>query len=71
MTDELLAVERLVEQPTTWTGDEIGSLPLCDLLRRIHYVTTRPKLGVTFAGVSADTLLEAAAARSPWPSRAR
>ena len=54
------AVEGLVERPTTWTWDEIHALPPSTYEGDIHCVTTWSKLGMTFAGVSVDTLLEAA-----------
>ena len=54
--DWTFAVEGLVEQPTTWTWEQFM------LLRSrfegdIHCVTTWSKLGVSFGGVSVDTLL--------------
>jgi DMSO/TMAO reductase YedYZ molybdopterin-dependent catalytic subunit len=58
-------VEGLVEQPAKWTWDEIRALPSSDYVGDIHCVTTWSKLGVTFHGVSVDTLLEAA---RPLPS---
>ena len=53
-------VEGAVEQPTTWTWDEIRGLPGSTYAGDIHCVTTWSKLGVTFTGVSVDTLLEIA-----------
>ena len=50
----------MVERPTTWTWDEIRALPPSTYAGDIHCVTTWSKLGVTFDGVSVDTLLEAA-----------
>jgi DMSO/TMAO reductase YedYZ molybdopterin-dependent catalytic subunit len=58
-------VRGLVEQPTTWTWDEIHALPPSTFEGDIHCVTTWSKLGVTFQGVSVDTLLAAA---RPLPS---
>jgi DMSO/TMAO reductase YedYZ molybdopterin-dependent catalytic subunit len=58
--DWTFAVEGLVEQPTTWTWQEIHALPPSTYEGDIHCVTTWSKLGMTFAGVSVDTLLEAA-----------
>jgi len=54
------SLEGLVERPTTWTWDEIRALPASTYAGDIHCVTTWSKLGVTFDGVSVDTLLEAA-----------
>ncbi|TMK65957.1 MAG: sulfite oxidase-like oxidoreductase, partial [Actinobacteria bacterium] len=59
------AIEGLVKHPTTWTWDEIHSLPSSTYRGDIHCVTTWSKLGMTFNGVSVDTLLEAA---RPLPS---
>jgi DMSO/TMAO reductase YedYZ molybdopterin-dependent catalytic subunit len=58
-------VEGEVERPVTWSWDEIHALPRSTFEGDIHCVTTWSKLGVSFAGVSVDTLLEAA---SPLPS---
>ena len=58
-------IEGLVEKPATWTWDEIRALPTSDYAGDIHCVTTWSKLGVSFRGVSVDTLLEVA---RPLPS---
>lgn len=57
------AVKGLVDNPTTWTWEEIHALPGSTYNGDIHCVTTWSKLGVTFSGVSVDTLLEIAAVR--------
>ena len=44
-----------MEQPTTWTWDEMHALPASTYDGDIHCVTTWSKLGMTFAGVSVDT----------------
>jgi DMSO/TMAO reductase YedYZ molybdopterin-dependent catalytic subunit len=49
-------VDGLVEQPTTWTWEEIHALPGSTYEGDIHCVTTWSKLGVSFTGVSVDTL---------------
>ena len=54
------SVEGLVARPTTWTWEEIHALPASVYSGDIHCVTTWSKLGVTFSGVSVDTLLDAA-----------
>ena len=59
-TDWSFAVDGLVEQQVSWTWEEIHALPGSTFEGDIHCVTTWSKLGVTFAGVSVDTLLEAA-----------
>ena len=53
-------VEGLVEQPTTWTWDEIHALTPSTYDGAIHCVTTWSKFDMTFSGVSVDTLLAAA-----------
>ena len=58
-------VEGAVAQPTTWTWDEIHARPASSYAGEIHCVTTWSKLGVTFGGVSVDTLLAEA---QPLPS---
>jgi DMSO/TMAO reductase YedYZ molybdopterin-dependent catalytic subunit len=58
-------VDGLVEQPSHWTWDEIQALPDSTYDGDIHCVTTWSKLGVTFRGVSLDTLLSVA---QPLPS---
>jgi DMSO/TMAO reductase YedYZ molybdopterin-dependent catalytic subunit len=58
-------VDGLVEQPQTWTWDEIHALPPSMFAGDIHCVTTWSKFDVHFAGVSVDTLLDAA---KPLPS---
>ena len=54
------SVEGLVERPTIWTWYEIQALPPSSYDGDIHCVTTWSKLGVTFKGVSVDTLLATA-----------
>src|SRR5256885_6570790 len=54
------AVEGLVEHPTSWTWDEIHALPPSTYEGAIHCVTTWSKFGLTFTGVSVDTLLSIA-----------
>ena len=53
-------IDGLVDRPTTWTWDEIHALPPSTYEGDIHCVTTWSKLGMTFTGVSVDTLLEIA-----------
>jgi DMSO/TMAO reductase YedYZ molybdopterin-dependent catalytic subunit len=59
-TDWSLAVEGLVERPTTWTWSEVQALAPSTYEGAIHCVTTWSKFGMTFRGVSVDTLLEIA-----------
>jgi DMSO/TMAO reductase YedYZ molybdopterin-dependent catalytic subunit len=58
-------VEGLADNPTSWTWDEIHALPPSDYEGDIHCVTSWSKLGMSFRGVSVDTLLEVA---KPQPS---
>jgi DMSO/TMAO reductase YedYZ molybdopterin-dependent catalytic subunit len=58
-------VEGLVEKPTSWTWDEIHALTPSTYQGAIHCVTQWSKFGMTFTGVSLDTLLEIA---KPKPS---
>jgi DMSO/TMAO reductase YedYZ molybdopterin-dependent catalytic subunit len=53
-------VDGLVEHPTTWSWQELQALPTSIYQGDIHCVTTWSRLGMTFTGVSLDTLLEAA-----------
>ncbi len=55
-----MAVDGLVERPTTWTWDEVQQLPSSSYSGDIHCVTTWSKFDVVFGGISVDTLLDAA-----------
>jgi DMSO/TMAO reductase YedYZ molybdopterin-dependent catalytic subunit len=50
-------VDGLVAHPTTWTWQEIHDLTSSTYNGDIHCVTTWSKLGMTWTGVSVDTLL--------------
>ena len=54
------SIEGLVSTPITWTWEQIHTLPSSTYDGDIHCVTTWSKLGMTFSGVSVDTLLAAA-----------
>jgi DMSO/TMAO reductase YedYZ molybdopterin-dependent catalytic subunit len=58
--DWTFTVDGLVEQPTTWTWDELQALPHSTYDGDIHCVTTWSKFDMTFTGVSVDALLAAA-----------
>jgi DMSO/TMAO reductase YedYZ molybdopterin-dependent catalytic subunit len=60
-------VDGFVEQPTTWTWDEIHALAPSTYEGAIHCVTTWSKFDMSFRGVSVDTLLEIA---RPLPNAA-
>jgi DMSO/TMAO reductase YedYZ molybdopterin-dependent catalytic subunit len=53
-------IEGLVESPVTWNWEEIHSLEESTFVGDIHCVTTWSRLGMTFKGVSVDTLLATA-----------
>jgi len=55
-----MTVDGLVEQPTTWTWDELHALPGSEYTGAIHCVTTWSKFDTQFAGVSVDALLDQA-----------
>lgn len=57
-------VDGLVEDPVSWTWDEIRALPAARYEGAIHCVTTWSKFGMRFDGVSVDTLLDTAKVRS-------
>jgi len=50
-------VDGLVKTPTTWTWSEIRELPASRHEGAIHCITTWSEFGMTFDGVSVDTLL--------------
>ncbi len=58
-------MEGLVANPTSWNWEQIRALPRSTYEGDIQCVTTWSKLGMSFAGVSVDTLLQVA---SPFPS---
>jgi DMSO/TMAO reductase YedYZ molybdopterin-dependent catalytic subunit len=58
-------IEGLVEQPTTWTWDQIRALPLDGYDGAIHCVTTWSKFDMHWQGVSLDTLLAVSSPLSP------
>jgi DMSO/TMAO reductase YedYZ molybdopterin-dependent catalytic subunit len=55
-----ISVDGKVANPSTWTWDEAHALPGSEYRGAIHCVTTWSKFDTWFAGVSVDTLLEAA-----------
>jgi DMSO/TMAO reductase YedYZ molybdopterin-dependent catalytic subunit len=58
--DWTFTIDGLVEQPSSWTWEEIHALPASTYEGPIHCVTTWSKFGTRFAGVSVDILLDAA-----------
>ncbi|HEY6592088.1 MAG TPA: sulfite oxidase-like oxidoreductase [Actinomycetota bacterium] len=63
LKDWRFKVEGLVRTPKEWTWEEIHDLPGSSFDGDIHCVTRWSKLGTSFAGVSVDTLLDAAEPR--------
>ena len=55
-----LTVHGAVDEPVSWTWDELLALPQETVTVDIHCVTKWTKLDTTWTGVSVDTLLEAA-----------
>jgi DMSO/TMAO reductase YedYZ molybdopterin-dependent catalytic subunit len=55
-----MAVDGLVDQPTTWTWHDVQQLPRSSYSGDIHCVTTWSKFDVVFGGVTVDSLLGAA-----------
>jgi DMSO/TMAO reductase YedYZ molybdopterin-dependent catalytic subunit len=53
-----LEVTGLIDEPRSWTWDELGELPQETVTLDIHCVTKWSKLGTTWSGVSTDVLLE-------------
>jgi DMSO/TMAO reductase YedYZ molybdopterin-dependent catalytic subunit len=58
--DWTFSIDGLVEEGVSWTWDEIHALPPSRYEGDIHCVTTWSRLGMSFDGVSVDTLLAAA-----------
>jgi DMSO/TMAO reductase YedYZ molybdopterin-dependent catalytic subunit len=58
--DWTFTVDGLVDEPTTWSWDELQALPHSTYEGDIHCVTTWSKFDMTFTGVSVDVLLAAA-----------
>lgn len=56
-----LTVDGLVENPTSWSWDEIHTLPQSGYHGAIHCVTTWSKFDMQWSGVSLDTLFAIAA----------
>ena len=55
--DWSFSIDGLVEDPMTWTWDEMHAFPQSTYEGDIHCVTTWSKLAMTWHGVSIDTLL--------------
>ena len=55
--DWTFRLEGLIDEPRSWTWDEIHALPPSSFQGDIHCVTTWSKFDTTFTGVSVDELL--------------
>jgi DMSO/TMAO reductase YedYZ molybdopterin-dependent catalytic subunit len=55
-----MSVDGLVDNPHTWSWEDLHLMPQSEYQGDIHCVTTWSKLGTNFSGVSVDLLLEAA-----------
>jgi DMSO/TMAO reductase YedYZ molybdopterin-dependent catalytic subunit len=55
-----MTIDGLVEEPQTWSWDELHALPGSDYRGDIHCVTTWSKFDTWFGGLSVDVLLDAA-----------
>src|SRR5882757_1221046 len=55
-----MSVDGLVDNPISWSWDEVHELPASEYHGDIHCVTTWSKFGTSFGGVSVDVLLDAA-----------
>jgi DMSO/TMAO reductase YedYZ molybdopterin-dependent catalytic subunit len=52
-----MSVDGLVEEPRTWSWEEVQALPGSEYAGDIHCVTTWSKFDVAFSGISVDDLL--------------
>jgi DMSO/TMAO reductase YedYZ molybdopterin-dependent catalytic subunit len=60
-----MTVDGRVDDPHTWTWQDVHLLRQSEYVGDIHCVTTWSKLGTSFAGVSVDTLLDAVGVQPP------
>ena len=54
-----MTIDGLVDQPRTWSWDELHALPGSEYRGDIHCVTTWSKFDTVFGGISVDVLLDA------------
>jgi DMSO/TMAO reductase YedYZ molybdopterin-dependent catalytic subunit len=59
-------VRGAVDEPRSWTWEELRSLPSENVTVDIHCVTKWSKLDTTWTGVSVDTLLEAVSTEADY-----
>src|SRR5919199_3389283 len=52
------SIEGALDEPRSWTWDELQALPQETITRDIHCVTKWSKFDTTWVGVSVDTLLD-------------
>ena len=61
-----LTIHGTVDEPVSWTWDELRALPAETFTVDIHCVTKWSKLDTTWTGVSVDTLLEGVATEAEY-----
>jgi DMSO/TMAO reductase YedYZ molybdopterin-dependent catalytic subunit len=61
-------VEGEIDEPRTWSWEELQALPAEDVTVDIHCVTKWTKLDTTWKGVSLDTLLDGVATEATYVS---
>ena len=68
LSDWSFTVRGEVDEPLSWTWEELLALPQETVTVDIHCVTRWSKLGTTWTGVSLDTLLEDVATEADYVS---
>ncbi|GAA1291466.1 sulfite oxidase-like oxidoreductase [Pseudonocardia aurantiaca] len=58
LADWTFAIRGALDQPVSWTWDELHALPSVTVTVDIHCVTKWSKLGSSWTGISLDTLLD-------------
>jgi len=66
LADWSLSIRGAVDEPRSWSWEDLLALPTERLTRDIHCVTKWTKLDATWEGVSVDTLLEGVATEAEY-----
>jgi len=66
LADWSLSIRGAVDEPRSWSWEDLLALPTERLTRDIHCVTKWTKLDTTWEGVSVDTLLEGVATEAEY-----
>jgi len=66
LADWSLSIQGAVDEPRSWSWEDLLALPTERLTRDIHCVTKWTKLDTTWEGVSVDTLLEGVATEAEY-----